>query len=90
MAKKELETKVAETLLEAVDNHWFNPVLVAHQLVQQNTIYTQDKVMDLIVEIIAQMSLRYDREWENGNTSEGLMMASRLMDMIDNFQPIPA
>jgi hypothetical protein len=88
MAKKMLETKVAEAILEGTDNNWFNPTLVAHALVTGQPIYTQDKVMDLIVEIIRQQSNRYDREWEEGRTSEGLMMASRLMDMITNFEPI--
>jgi len=88
MAKKMLETKVAEAILEGTDNNWFNPTLVAHALVTNQPIYTQDKVMDLIVEIIRQQSNRYEREWEEGQTSEGLMMASRLMDMITNFEPI--
>jgi hypothetical protein len=90
MAKETLENKVINVLLEALDNHWFNPTLVAHGLVSNNPIYTQDKLSDLIVEIIKQQSHRYNNEWELGRTSEGLMMSARLNDMVEAFEPIPS
>lgn len=90
MAKKMAETKVIEALLEAVDNHWFNPTLVAHGLVSNQPIYTQDKISDLIVEIIKLQAHRYQNEWEHGRTSEGLMMSARLNDMVEAFAPIPS
>ena len=90
MAKQTIENKVINVLLEALDNHWFNPALVANGLVLNNPIYTQDKLADLVVEIIKAQSHRYNNEWELGRTSEGLMMSARLNDMIEAFEPIPS
>jgi hypothetical protein len=44
--------------------------------------------MDLVVEIIKQVNGQFDNAWEEGETSEALLMASRLNDMIENFEPI--
>lgn len=83
MAKKMLETKVAEVILEGTDNNWFNPTLVAQALVTNNPIYTQDKIMELIVEIIKQQAARFKRQAEEGQTSEGLILASVLNEVIE-------
>lgn len=83
MAKKMLETKVAETILEGTDNNWFNPTLVAHALVTNNPIYTQDKLMDLIVEIIKQQAARFRMEAAAGVTSNGLILANVLNEVIE-------
>lgn len=82
MAKKMLETKVAEAIIEGTDNNWFNPALVAQALVTNNPIYTQDKIMDLIVEIIKQQANRFKREAAEGQTSEGLVLANVLNEVI--------
>ena len=52
--------------------------------------YTQSKVMELVVEIIKQTAGQADNAWEEGVTSEALLMAERLNDMIEAFEPIPA
>lgn len=83
MAKKMLETKVAEVILEGTDNNWFNPTLVAHALVTNNPIYTQDKLMDLIVEIIKQQAARFRMEAAAGVTSNGLILANVLNEVIE-------
>jgi len=83
MAKKMLETKVAEVILEGTDNNWFNPTLVAHALVTNNPIYTQDKLMDLIVEIIKQQAARFRMEAAAGITSNGLILANVLNEVIE-------
>jgi DNA-binding LacI/PurR family transcriptional regulator len=83
-----IETKCAEKVIEAMDNHWFNPTIMARALVNGCGHYTQSKVMDLVVEIIKQVNGQFDNAWEEGETSEALLMASRLNDMIDNFETI--
>lgn len=83
MAKKMLETKVAEAIIEGTDNNWFNPALVAQALVTNNPIYTQDKIMDLIVEIIKQQAHRFRSEAAAGQTSQGLILANVLNEVIE-------
>jgi DNA-binding LacI/PurR family transcriptional regulator len=91
MAKvSSVETKAAEKVLEAMDNHWFNPTIMARALVNGCGYYTQSKVMELVVEIIKQTASQFDNSWEEGLTSEALMMADRLNDYIANFEPINA
>lgn len=91
MAKAQTtETKVAEKLIEAMDNHWFNSTILARALVNGTGYHTQSKVMELCVEIIKQTAGQFTEAWEEGVTSEALMMADRLNDMISNFEPIEA
>lgn len=87
MAKKSEEEKVVDTLVEALDNHWFNPSLTA-QIITKYPIYTQDKLMDLMKEIIKLQAGRYDTEWEHDITSEGLMLASHLAEVIEMHEPL--
>jgi DNA-binding LacI/PurR family transcriptional regulator len=87
---KSTETKAAEKVLEAMDSHWFNPTIMARALVNGSGHYTQSKVMELVVEIIKQTAGQFDNAWEEGVTSEALMMADRLNDYIANFEPIDA
>ena len=91
MAKaSSIETTAAEKVLEAMDSHWFNPTIMARELVNGCGYYTQSKVMELVVEIIKQTAGQFDNAWEEGTTSEALMMADRLNDYIENFEPITA
>ena len=91
MAKtSSIETKAADKVLEAMDSHWFNPAIMARELVNGCGHYTQSKVMELVVEIIKQTAAQFDNAWEEGITSEGLLMAQRLNDMIEAFEPLPA
>jgi hypothetical protein len=84
------ETKVADKLIEAMDNNWFNPSILARALVNNSGHYTQAKIMELVVEIIKQTAGQFDNTWEDGITSEALFMADRLNDFISNFEPIEA
>jgi hypothetical protein len=87
MSRKSEEEKLVEILTDALDNHWFNPSLTA-QLLIKHPIYTQDKLMDLMKEIIRLQSSRFDREWEHDQTSEGLMLASHLAEVIEMHEPL--
>jgi hypothetical protein len=82
MAKKIQEEKVAELLAEAVDNNWFNPSLCADLIVNHLPLYTQDRLVILMSEVIRQQAIRFETEWENGYTSDGLMLSSHLAEVI--------
>ena len=83
MAKKILEEKIAEALAEAVDNNWFNPSLCADLIVNHLPLYTQDRLMVLISEVIRFQAVRFENEWEQGYTSDGLMLSSHLAEVIE-------
>lgn len=87
MAKKINEQKVVELLAEVTDNHWFNPTLAA-QLLIKYPIYTQDRIMELMIEIIKLQALRFDNEFEHDQTSEGLVWAGRFNETIELYSPI--
>lgn len=86
MAKRIQEEKIAEALAEAVDNNWFNPTLCADLIVNHMPLYTQDRLMILISEVIRQQALRFETEWEHGYTSDGLMLSSHLAEVIEAHQ----
>lgn len=83
MAKKTQEQKVADLLAEAVDNNWFNPSLCADLLVNHMPLYTQDRLVILMSEIIRMQNNRYEAEWENGYTSEGILLSAHLAEVIE-------
>lgn len=87
MAKKTDEQKLVEHIAQAVDNHWFNPGLAAQMLVNY-PLYTQDKIMELMSEIIKLQAGRFEVEWEHDNTSQALMIASHLAEVIEMHAPI--
>ena len=79
---KSIETKVAEKLAEGLNNHTFSPAVLANILTTYYPIYTQDRLMELVKWIIKYNSMRMTNEWDKGNTSEGLMMADALNDIL--------
>ena len=87
MAKKSDEEKLAEALTTALSSHWFNPSLLAQYLIDE-PYYTQDKLMDLMKEIIKVQALRHDRDWEHEQTSEGLIWAARLNETLEQYEPL--
>ena len=87
MSRRSEEEKLVTTLTDALDNHWFNPSLTA-QLLIKHPIYTQDKLMDLMKEIIKLQASRYDSEWEHDQTSAGLMLAAHLAEVIEMHEPL--
>ena len=76
-----------EQLAQVVDNHWFNPQLAA-QLLIKYPIYTQDRIVELMGEIIKAQSLRYYHELEHNQTSAGLMLAAHLAEVIEMHTPL--
>ncbi len=70
-------------IAKAVDWHYFNPAVVANVLSTDVPLYTQDRIMELVTWIIKYESRRFKTEWESGNTTEGLMLADALNDVLE-------
>lgn len=77
------ETKAADKLVQALNNGTLSTAVMANYLVTAFPIYTQDRIMELIKYIIKYEAMRYELEWESGNTSEGLMLADSLVGMVN-------
>jgi hypothetical protein len=80
---KAIETNLANEIARAVDWHYFNPAVVANVLSTDVPLYTQDRIMELVKWIIKYESRRFKTEWESGNTTEGLMLADALNDVLE-------
>jgi len=77
------EFKAAEKLTDYLNNANFSPAVMANVLTTEYTLYTQDRLMELVKYIIQYNSLRLKSEWDKGYTSEGLLLADALNDMIE-------
>lgn len=81
MAKSN-ETKIADKLTDALNDGTFSPAVMADYLITNNTLYTIDRIMELVRYIIQYNAIRMRIEWDKGQTSEGLMLADALNDML--------
>lgn len=86
MAKKTDEDKIAEQLQAVLDNHWFNPMICASVIVNRFPLYTQDRLMELIKEVIRQQAQNFEGAWEEGYTSEALILSSHLSEVIEQHE----
>ena len=77
------EFKAAEKLTDYLNNANFSPAVMANVLTTEHTLYTQDRLMELVRYIIQYNSLRLRSEWDKGYTSEGLLLADALNDMLE-------
>jgi hypothetical protein len=84
--KKTDEQKAVEVLVNAMNNHWFNPAIFANLIVNEEPLYTQDKLVELISYIILYQSARFKDEAVNDITSEGLILANVLAEVIEENQ----
>lgn len=82
------EEKIAQQLESVLTNHWFNPVVAASIIVNNFPLWTQDRLMDLIKEIIKQQAGNFEPFWEEGITSEALMLSSHLAEVISLHEPL--
>jgi hypothetical protein len=73
--------KVADQLVDLTENHFFNPALFGRKLADQ-PIYTTDRIMEMVAQIISYQAKRYKTEATNGKTSEGLFLAKELDRML--------
>ena len=81
MAKSK-ESKIAEQLADVLNDQTVTPSVIANCLIQYNSLYTQDRIMELVKYIIKYEAIRLRSEWEKGNTSEGLLLADYLNDAL--------
>ena len=79
------EMKVAEQLANLTESHWFNPAVLGRMLSEQ-PYYTIDRIMELVAHIIRNQSIKHQQEAENGNTTEGLLLAQELNKHIKNIK----
>jgi hypothetical protein len=73
--------KVADQLVELTENHFFNPAIFGRVLADQ-PLYTTDRIMEMVAQIISYQAKRYKTEATNGKTSEGLFLAKELDRML--------
>lgn len=84
--KKTEEQKAVEVLVKALDNHWFNPAIFANLIVNEQPLYTQDKLIELISYIVQYQTERFHELTSLGQVdglSEGLVLATVLNDVIE-------
>ena len=79
------ELKVAEQLTNLMESHYFNPAVLGRRLSDQ-PYYTLDRVMELVAHIVRNQSVKHKAEAENGNTTEGLLLANELNIHIQKIQ----
>jgi hypothetical protein len=76
------ETKVVEQIANLTESHWFNGAILGRQLSEQ-PLYTLDRIMEMVVHILRNQSIRHKKEAENGITSEGLLLANELYNKLE-------
>lgn len=84
--KKIPEQKLAEAIDTAIHDVRFDYNILANLLVNNNSLYAQNEIMELITAIVHQQNRRFFSEWEVGHTCEGLLMASHLSEVIQVHQ----
>jgi hypothetical protein len=81
------EYKLAKQVAEALDNHWFNSALFADIITTDYTVYTQNKLIELVKWVLRFEQRRFEYEWETGVSSNELMQADALADVLNNMEP---
>ena len=79
------EHKVAQQLVEAAEQAYFNPAIFGRYLADQ-PFYTVDRVMDMVVHVIKQQAERHERELTDNISSEGLILANELHNAIQQIK----
>ena len=87
MAKKTDEEKLVDLLEQVTNNYWFNPVVAAH-LIANLSLYNQDKIVDLIAEVVKAQAIRFQNEIEHDRTTAGLMLAAHLAEVVEMHAPL--
>lgn len=81
------EYKIAEQLVNLTESQWFNPAVFGRVLSEQPH-YTTDRIMEMIVHTIKQLSIRYDNDLEHGQTSHGLVLANEMHYAINSIREL--
>ena len=84
---KSPEIKVAESLTNLMDDHWFNPTVFGRYLAEQ-PLYTVDRIMEMVSYIISEQAKVYELLRIRGTSSEGLLLANELNECIKAYQEV--
>ena len=82
---KSQEIKLAEQLINLTEDHWFNPAIMARYMANQ-PYYTLDRLMELVSQVIKEVSLRHGNNDQDGVESEGTYLANELNEAILQIQ----
>ena len=82
---KSQEIKLAEQLINLTEDHWFNPAIMARYMANQ-PYYTLDRLMELVGQVIKEVSLRHGNNDQDGVESEGTYLANELNEAILQIQ----
>jgi hypothetical protein len=82
---KSPEIKVAESLTNLMDDHWFNPTVFGRYLAEQ-PLHTIDRVMEMIASVISEQAKIYNVYLNRNETTEGLSLANELNECIKAYQ----
>jgi len=81
------EIKVAESLVNLMDDHWFNPTIFGRYLAEQ-PLYTIDRVVEMIVSVISELDKQSKIHQSRGESSEGLLLSNELYECVKAYQEI--
>ena len=82
------ETKLVKQVTEALDKQSFNPALFADIITTDYTVYTQNQLIELVKWIIRFGQRRFEYEWDNGISSDNLMIVDALADVLKGIDPV--
>ena len=82
---KSPEIKVAESLVNLTDDHWFNPTVFGRYMAEQ-PLHTIDRIMEMIVSIISEQAKMYNVYLNRNETTEGLSLANELNECVKAYQ----
>ena len=83
MAKKSKEQKVAELVIDSITHNEFNISLCANHLVNLQSLYSQQRLIDLFETVLEYQANRYDYESNRGNEAHGLATAKFHWNTLD-------
>lgn len=86
MSRKTREEKLVEQVVEAIGHTEFQPALFANLIVNQYELSTQEQLMNLVCEIIRFQARRMPLDWEAGKTSDALLLADTLVELINTIR----
>ncbi len=84
---KTTETKLANSIADAVEDHWFNPAILAHLLSNQPH-YTIDRIMEVVAHLLKFNSKRFKADFEQGVSSEGLLLSNELNNHLNKLKSV--
>lgn len=79
------EQKLAFSIADSVEEHWFNSSIIGHILSDQPH-FTIDRIMELVAHIIKHNAERYKGDVAAGEVAEGSILAYELQQAIEDIK----